>query len=79
MQFQSSVGRNVMKVFPYLSKMFFAEINELIAESAINIDGEIIKLDFFLGGDYKVYQNLKFVKCSGHFIQAGLDKKLHQI
>lgn len=35
-------------------KDVFEEINQLIADSAIDIDGEIIELDFFLGGDYKV-------------------------
>lgn len=30
------------------------EINKLIAEGAFEVDGKIIPLKFFLGGDYKV-------------------------
>jgi hypothetical protein len=32
----------------------FKEINNLVSEGEIDVDGEKIKLDFFLGGDYKV-------------------------
>jgi hypothetical protein len=47
-------------------KDVFEEINQLIADSAIDIDGEIIELDFFLGGDYKVHPNTKIKeKCQG--------------
>ena len=56
-------GKKCYESFSISFKDVFAEIKELIADSAINIDGEIIKLDFFLGGDYKVYQNMKFKKC----------------
>lgn len=35
-------------------KELFEEINSLIAEGEIEIDGEKIQLEFYLGGDYKV-------------------------
>ena len=34
-------------------KDFFQEVNSLIAQGAILIDGQKVKLDFFLGGDFK--------------------------
>ena len=30
------------------------EINQLIADGSIEVDGKRIELEFFLGGDYKV-------------------------
>ena len=35
-------------------KEIFEEINKLIAEGGIEVDGERIQLEFYLGGDYKV-------------------------
>ena len=35
-------------------KEVFEEINTVISEGEIIIEGEKIKLEFFLGGDYKV-------------------------
>ena len=35
-------------------KDILADINQLVDEKEINVDGQTIKLDFFLGGDYKL-------------------------
>ncbi len=40
----------------------FKEINTLISEGEISVDGVKIKLEFFLGSDYKVLVTLLFLK-----------------
>ena len=35
-------------------KEIFSEINQLISDKSIDVDGKMIQLEFFLGGDYKV-------------------------
>ena len=35
-------------------KEIFNEINQLISDKSIDVDGKMIQLEFFLGGDYKV-------------------------
>ena len=39
----------------------FGEINKTISEGGIDVDGEKIQLEFFLGGDYKVVLCCKFI------------------
>lgn len=42
-------------------KEVFGEINKIISEGGIDVDGEKIQLEFFLGGDYKVVLCCKFI------------------
>ncbi len=42
-------------------KEVFGEINKLISEGEIDVEGEKIQLEFFLGGDYKVVLCHKFI------------------
>ena len=42
-------------------KDLFAEINELVNEGEIEVDGHKVPLDFYLSGDYKVRENIIYI------------------
>lgn len=33
---------------------FIQDVNNLVKDGEINVDGQAVQLEFFLGGDYKV-------------------------
>lgn len=39
-------------------KEVFEEINTVLAAGEIDVDGEMVQLEFFLGGDYKVQRKV---------------------
>ena len=47
-------GKEDYTVLQIAGKELFKEINELIDLATIDVNGHQIKLEFFLGGDYKV-------------------------
>lgn len=49
---------DVLKAF---CKDLFAEINELVNEGEIEVDGHKVPLDFYLSGDYKVRENIIYI------------------
>lgn len=49
---------DVLKVF---CKDLFVEINELVDEGEIEVDGYKVFLDFYLFGDYKVRENIIYI------------------
>ena len=42
-------------------KDLFAEINELVDEGEIEVDGHKVPLEFYLSGDYKVRENIIYI------------------